>query len=94
MQSEHAKSDRNFFDSRIRSPKSSECSTKSDDLGRQISKSKHGMVSKFNMLSTAASSSNRTINGLDSDTAVKRRCLAPDARSAGVASLRGQTAVG
>ena len=34
------------------------------------------------------------IDGLDGDTAVKRRCFATDAQSADGASLRGLTAVG
>ena len=50
------------------------------------------MFSKLQMLSTTASSS-RTIDGLDGDTAVQRRCFAPDARSADGASPRGQTTV-
>ena len=50
---------------------------KSDDLGHQIFKSKHGIVSKFNMLSAQLSSS-KTIG----DTAVKRHCFTPDAQSA------------
>ena len=55
MQSEYAKSDRNFFDLRIRWPKSSDFGPKFDDLGHQIFESKNGMVSKFKTLSTAAS---------------------------------------
>ena len=54
----------------------------------------HGLYCKFKMLSTTASSSRRTIDEFDTDTAVKRRCFAPDAKSAGGPSLRGQTAVG
>ena len=50
------------------------------------------MLSKFKMLSTTADSS-RTIDELKGDTAVWRRCFAPDARAAGGATLRGQTAV-
>ena len=68
MQSEYAKSDRKFFDLRIRRPKSSDFRPKSDDLGRQIFRSKNGMVSKLKMLSTTANSS-RTIDELDGDTA-------------------------
>ena len=50
------------------------------------------MLFKFKMLSTTANSS-RTIDELDGETAVKRHCFAPDARSAGGASLRGQITV-
>ena len=47
------------------------------------------MVSKFKMLSTTESSS-RTIDELNGDTAIYRRCFAPDARSArlSVASIQ------
>ena len=55
MQSEYAKSNRKFFDLRIRRPKSSDFRPKSDDLGRQIFRSKNGMVSKFKMLSATDS---------------------------------------
>ena len=92
-QSEHAKYERIFFDLRIRRPRSPDFGPNTDDSGHQIFKSKNGVVSKFKILSTTASSS-RTINELDGDTAVQRRCFAPDARSAGGAFLRGQTTVG
>ena len=36
----------------------------------------------------------RTMDALDGDTAGYRRCVAPDAQSAGGASLRGQPTVG
>ena len=62
-------------------------------LGHQIFKSKNEMVSKFKVLSATATS-NRTMDELDGYTAVYRRCFAPDARSEGGASLRGQTTVG
>ena len=91
--SKYAKSDRNFFDLRIRWPKSSGVGPKSGDLGHQIFESKNGMVSKFKMLSTTASSS-RAIDELDGDTAGWRSWVAPDAQSAGGASLRGQTGAG
>ena len=48
------------------------------------------MVSKFKMFSTPRSGST-TIDESDGDTAVKRRCFAPEAQKAGGASLRGQT---
>ena len=93
MQSECAKSDRKKIDLRILWPKSSDFEPKSDDLGDEIFKSKNGVASKFKMLSAAASST-RMIDELDDDAAKWRRCFAPDARSAGGASLRGQTTSG
>ena len=69
MQSGDAKSDGFFFDLRIRWPESSDFGPKSDGLGHQIFKPKLGMVSKFMMYSTTASSS-RTIDELDGDTAI------------------------
>ena len=93
MQSEYAKSDREKIDLRTRRPKSSDFGPQSDDLGHQNFKSKNGVVSKLKMLSTTATSS-RTTNELDGDTAGWRRCVAPDAQSAGDASLYSQTSVG
>ena len=91
MQPEHTTSDRIFFDLRIRWPKSSDFGPKSFDLGHQIFKSIVGMVSKFEMLSTTARSS-RTFDELDGDTAVQRRCFAPDARSARLSVAKLQSA--
>ena len=45
------------------------------------------------LFSTTVSGS-EAIDEMDGDTAVERRCFAPEARSAGEASLRGQTTVG
>ena len=63
-----------FFDLRFPWPKSSDFGPKNDDLAKQIFKLKcRGMVSKFKVLSTQASSS-RTIDELDGNTALERRC--------------------
>ena len=93
MQSKYAKCDREQkIDLRIRWPKSSEFDSNFDDLGHQIFESKTDMPSKSKMLSMTTSSS-RTIDELDVDTAVYGRSFVSDARAAGGASLRGQTIV-
>ena len=69
MQSNYAKSGNILFDVRIRWSRPSNFDPKSDGLGHQIFRYKNGMVSKFQILSTTASSS-RTIDELDADTTV------------------------
>ena len=85
MQSEYANSDRSFFDSRIRWPKSPDFSPKSDDLDHEIFKPIFGIVSEFKMLSTTANRSRRSMAWIvtqgDSDVALRptrsRRAAGP-----------------
>ena len=62
-------------------------------IGHKIFTSKFGVFSEFKIFSTTASSI-RTIDELDGDTAVQRRCFASDEQSVDGASLHGQTVVG
>ena len=65
MQSKCAKSDRIFFDLRIRGPKPSDFDPKSDDLGYQIFKSKNCMLSKFKILSTQQAAAERSMSWME-----------------------------
>ena len=58
-----------FFDLRIRRPKSSDFGPKSDRPGSSDFQIENDMLSKFKMLSTTANSS-RTVDEVDGDTAV------------------------